>query len=88
MNGTRLSIINDESVLPSSGLQGPGAQLGAGQRRLDQVQTRRRRMKQARNMKVLYHYTEGLKPAEDPRDLSMEFEPSPVKYSSVNPGQS
>jgi hypothetical protein len=43
-------------------------------------------MKQARNMKVLYHYTEGLKPAEDPRDMSMEFEPSPVKYSSVIPG--
>ena len=34
--------------------------LGGMGRRLDQVQSRRRRMKTAKNMKVLYHYTEGI----------------------------
>ena len=39
--------------------------IGGGGRRIDQVQTRRRRMKNARNMKVLYHYLHGIQAYND-----------------------
>ena len=52
-------------------------------RRLDQVQTRRRRMKTAKNMKVLYHHVDGIlnnhSGDHDLKDTSMEFEVSPSK---------
>ena len=44
-------------------------------RRLDQVQTRRRRMKNARAMKVLYYYVdEVFQAVNGDNDISMEFE--------------
>ena len=53
-------------------------------RRLDQVQTRRRRMKYARSMKVLYHYLEGIYGCVDEsKDMSMEFDSSYQKASGV-----
>lgn len=52
-------------------------------RRLDQVQTRRRRMKNARGMKVLYYYVdEVFQAVNGDNDISMEFEANkPVQPS-------
>jgi hypothetical protein len=44
-------------------------------RRLDQVQTRRRRMKNARGMKVLYYYVDEIfQSISNDNEVSMEFE--------------
>ena len=71
-NRAQLSVVGGNSLVP-------GQNQAAVGRRLDQVQTRRRRMKNARSMKVLYHYLEGIYnyAQEDPqRDTSMEFDNS------------
>ena len=82
--GPALSVVG-------GGLIGAGPHPAAIGRRLDQVQTRRRRMKNAKNMKVLYHYLDGilsnLSGDHELKDTSMEFDASPSKSVAQSSGK-